>query len=373
MKPVHHRVGAFSYRVAALVVVSSLVLGACSNSDDGPSAPSASVASSTDGGSSTTTSTSLPRASTVTVTVTAEQLCRDAGLVESGPITEGELNEISGLVASRDQAAVLWVHNDSGHPGEVWAIDHAGAVLSRFDVDGATSVDWEDIAIGAGPAEGESYLYVGDIGDNSFTPVIGRGTEPRTPGDDPVVVYRIPEPAVLDPPADGSTGDDAAFDGTTETAVAFAVEYADGPRDAEALLADPVTGDVFVISKQWRGGPASLYRLPSDIVVADAASGEAITMERVTEVSSDFGGLVTGADISADGTLVAVRSYGSVALWGRDLDATVAETLAQPPTCARSVGEPQGEAVAFGPESDSLVTISEGDEVPLNWFRLPAS
>ncbi|MEO6987476.1 MAG: hypothetical protein ABI239_02395, partial [Aquihabitans sp.] len=281
--------------------------------------------------------------------------------------------EISGVVASRDQPGALWVHNDSGHPNDIWALDHEGGVLGRFTVTGAKSVDWEDIGLGsdpgAGPGVGGSYLYAGDIGDNAFTPVLGAELDPRSETN-PVLIYRVAEPEV---PAGGSkteTGVDSPVGIATEPAVSFSVAYADGPRDAEALLVDPLTGDLFVISKQWDRSVTGLYRLPADTVAAEVAPQGITTMARVADVAD--AGLVTGADISANGTLVALRTYADVRLWNRDPDETLAETLAEPPTCTRLVREPQGEAVSFGADGRSLVTISEGQGVPLNWLSVPA-
>ena len=39
--------------------------------------------------------------------------------------------------------------------------------LGAFTLTGATNVDWEDIAVGPGPAVGTSYLYVADTGNNN--------------------------------------------------------------------------------------------------------------------------------------------------------------------------------------------------------------
>ena len=373
--------------VAVLALSVAAAGGACSSSDGGSSAPSTSAAATT----STFVGTTTTEPSTA---VGAAELCDDAVLEQAGPITDGGLSEISGVVASRDQPGVLWVHNDSGHPNEVWAIDHEGAVLGRFTVTGARSIDWEDIGLGAGTSGSGSDLFIGDIGDNAFTPVIGSGLDPRSAAN-PAVIYRVPEPEIAralgeksgvdvvpeeeTTSADGSETDGASAAASgTEPAVAFPVAYADGPRDAEALLADPETGDVFVISKQWDRSPTGLYRLPADTVMADAPPAGITTMERVADVAGPNGapgagpGLITGADISADGTLVALRTYGSVILWDRDLDQTLAETLVQRPTCTRKIDEPQGEAVAFGMGSLSVVTISEGEGVPLNWLSVPA-
>ena len=98
---------------------------------------------------------------------------------------------------------------------------------------------------------------------------------------------------------------------------ALTLTYADGPRDAETLLADPVSGDLFVVSKQLVGRPGA-YRIP-----AGAEPGGTITMARVADVGVDGGTLVTGGDVSLDGSVVALRTYTSVLLFLRADDETV--------------------------------------------------
>src|SRR6267378_129416 len=101
--------------------------------------------------------------------------------LKNGEVNIAGLTEISGLATSRNNANVLWTHNDSGHPAVVYAIDTFGRLLGRYNVPG--NVDTEDIAIGPGPVTNVSYLYVGDIGDNNST----RSN---------LKIYQIPEPAV---------------------------------------------------------------------------------------------------------------------------------------------------------------------------------
>jgi hypothetical protein len=91
------------------------------------------------------------------------------------------LTEVSGLAASRVQPPLLWVHNDSGGQPAVYAIRPDGSLAATYLIAGATNTDWEDIAVGPGPARGVSYLYVGDIGDNLSAR-------------DHLTVYRVAEP-----------------------------------------------------------------------------------------------------------------------------------------------------------------------------------
>ncbi|HEV7333308.1 MAG TPA: hypothetical protein VGN63_19895 [Flavisolibacter sp.] len=56
----------------------------------------------------------------------------------------------------------LWSFNDGGHAAVLFRIDTAsGAVLQTVTLEGATNVDWEDIAFDG------THLYIGDFGNNS--------------------------------------------------------------------------------------------------------------------------------------------------------------------------------------------------------------
>jgi hypothetical protein len=234
-------------------------------------------------------------------------------------------------------------HNDSGGAPEVFAIGPDGADLGRYPIEGAEAVDWEDMALGPAPDGTGDLLYLGDIGDNESV----RSS---------VTVYRAAEPS------DAPAAPGAPIAG----AEALTLAYADGPRDAETLLADPVSGDLFVVSKQWDLGPTGAYRVP-----ADAAPGAPVTMERAATVALPATDLVTGGDVSADGSLVVLRTYGSVLAWDRAPDQTVAEALTAEPCTAPVVAEAQGEAVALAPGGRGYATVSEGQNPPINWFRLP--
>jgi hypothetical protein len=330
----------------APVAAALLALSACGDDDDAAPSPAGDDTSGTSI-STTTTSPSEPMAAT------ASDLCDDAVLDQTDTaVSSPDLDEISGVVVSRRHDGVLWAHNDSGALPEVFAIGDDGSHLGRYDVDGAEASDWEDLGFGRGPQEHADYLYLGDIGDNFDVPL-------RL--ENPIRIYRVPEPEV--------SGDGA--DGPLERAVVFDIAYDDGHRDAETLMTDPLSDDLFIVSKQWDGAPAGVYRLPADIAVAEAAPVETVTMERLADVAESAGVWITGGDISVDGFLVALRTYAEVWLWDRDPGRSVAETLADPPTCRREVREPQGEAVAFAEDGYGFVTISEGEHPPILWHRLP--
>ncbi len=318
-----------------LLALAGSVGASCSGDDDGSGASG----SSADGEGEETSSTGLPSGPT------AAELCAGAvhdadGLVAVASV---DLTETSGVAASRRLDGVLWGHDDSGGGAEVFAIGPDGADLGRYAIEGAEALDWEDMALGPAPGATGDVLYLADIGDNESA----RSS---------VTVYRAPEPQEAPTGAGGSI---AGADTLT-------LVYPDGPRDAEALLADPVTGDLFVVSKEWSLRPTGAYRIP-----AGAAPGAPITMERVATVALPGPELVTGGDVSADGSLIALRTYGGVLVWDRAPGQTLPEALTAEPCSAPVVAEAQGEAVAFAPDGRGYVTVSEGQNPPINWFRLP--
>ena len=289
----------------------------------------------------------------------ADPCARLAGATPAvaGEVGEPALVEVSGLAASRVHDGVLWAHNDSGDQPRVFALEEDGAPLGVYAVEGAENVDWEDVAVGPG-SDGSSALYLGDIGQNG-------GFR------DPVTVYRVPEP-------------DAAPDGTGGTlagAEALELTYPSGSVDAEALLVDPVTGDLIVVTKVIEGTSTILRAAADDLV-----PGAPITMEEAGTVTvtdpgpvdgATFPGtLVTGADISPDGSVVVLRTYKEVLVHARPEGASVAEALAGEPCAVPVPGEPQGEAVAVTGAGDALVTISElgptpaGDPLPVHRIAL---
>ncbi len=253
-----------------------------------------------------------------------------------GVVAEPAVREASGIAAGRRNPGVWWVHNDSGDSARVFAMGDDGRALGQFTLAGAAARDWEDIAVGPGPVPGVAYLHVGDIGDNS-------AVRPS------VVVYRVAEPAVPGPVGTRSlTGVEA-----------LTLTYPDGPRDAEALLVDPVSGDLFVIAKTWTGR-AGVYRAPAGLA---AGSSTVLTLVGTFPL-----GIVTGADVTPLGDVVAVRTYGSVVLYRRAPGTGLGAAFAGPSCVGPSASEAQGEAVGFLPDGSGYLTVSEGAGVAIRRF-----
>jgi hypothetical protein len=259
----------------------------------------------------------------------------------AGTLTDARLEEVSGIAASAHNPGTLWMHNDSGDQPRVYAVAESGATRVAYTLAGASAEDWEDMAIGPGPATGTSYLYVGDIGDNG---------EER----DEIVVYRVPEPTV----SGGATQ-------TLDQVDTLTLRYPDGPRNAESLFVDPTTGELVVIEKSSDGGPVHIYGGPADL-----ASGSTTELTRVGTLDLPDGSsnAVTGAAITSDGKAIAVRTYGGVHIWDRGDGQSIAATLDESGCEGPEPAESQGEAIAFRPDGRGYYTVSEGDHVAIHRY-----
>jgi len=236
-----------------------------------------------------------------------------------------ELNEGSGVAASRRAPGRLWTHNDSGEPVLV-ALDAQGAVAGQVRVSGARVEDWEAVAVG--PCPSGSCIYIGDIGDND--------AKRRT-----VDIYRVPEPA--------------AATGSVAVADHFRVSYPDGAHDAETLLVTP-NGEILIVTK-GDTGPVAVYRVPSN-----AKPGGTVTLEQIVKPrslqKSRADERITDGDVSPSGAWVVLRTKGALVLH-RTEDLLSGKWQESSRVSLQTLGEPQGEGIAFGDER-TLYIVGEG-------------
>ena len=262
-----------------------------------------------------------------------------------GVIASKEINESSGIVSSRTTSGLYWTHNDSGDGPFVYAIDARGAHKGVWRVTGASARDWEDIAVGPGPAQGTSYLYLGDIGDNR-----GARTEIR--------IYRVPEPSITSADARATKATPIA----TKDAETIRLRYPNGANDAETLMVHPQSGNVYIVTKVPLGNPV-VYEAKAPL-----NARETTTLVRVGEVSLPvlFGGLVTGGDISPDGMRVALCDYQQ----GYELElpsrgSSFNDVWKQTVTVVELGDRKQGEAIGYRLDGRALLATSEGKRAPL--------
>jgi len=261
----------------------------------------------------------------------------------NGPFSYGEekgvnknhkLEEASGLAASNRYPGCVWTHNDSGHPAELFLLDSTAKTIATVQLAGTRNRDCEDLALGPGP-DGTPWIFLGDIGDNNAKHELKR-------------IYCLPEPSISD---------------TSNVPVArtLFIRLADRPRDTEALMVDPITRNLYLISK--RESPVRIYEI-------------AYPFERDTIEATIVGTLpflhVVAADISPDGTEILVKTYESIYYWKRDKQESILDALKKPFTELPYKPEPQGEAVAWAADGSGYYTLGEnakGKRSRLYYYR----
>ena len=214
-----------------------------------------------------------------------------------GRVEHDALGEVSGLVKS-ERGDFYWVHNDSGDSPRLFAIDAAGTPLvpswmgiapenwEGHGIDHAAHFDWEAIAL----ADGK--LYIADVGNN--------GNARRDLG---VYVVNEPHPTAVQ---------------RMKALKHLPIRYPDQHEhpgdvwhfDCEAVFV--ADGKLYFITKhrqprrisEWEPG-AKLYRLDTDFTDRENVLTLVGQRDDVT--------VATGADISPDGSRLAVATY--VALW----------------------------------------------------------
>lgn len=238
------------------------------------------------------------------------------GVTEVCRFADGRFDEISGMTYSQRHPGVIYLHNDSSGGARIYAVDaRTCRTRATLTLAGAQARDLE--AIGSGrDAKGRPILWVGDIGDN-----LDSWSEVR--------LLRVREPKVLRD--------------RTLTVRTYRFTYPDGPQNAEALLTDPRSSRVWIVTKKLARG--TMYAL-------DGLRRDRVTVARRIQQS---GGMVTDGAVSPDGTRYVLRDY---------VDARAYQGL--PP--GRELGtvylpvQFQGEAVTWTTDGQALLVASERDD-----------
>lgn len=254
----------------------------------------------------------------------------EASPVEWGTL-DSSLDAVSGIAASRRTPGLYWVQEDNDD--DIAVVDRDGVTLSEHDLPSIT--DPEDIAVAVDPQTGISMLFVGDIGDN---------LEER----DSIVIFVVEEP---DPYLDSDLDP-----------LEMELTFPDGPHDAETMMVDPLTLDLFVVTKEMSDQKVYAKRAPHDgegpYELEDLGEFEELDLR------------ATAGDISDDGSRIVVRDYTEVArLWFRDAYLPFEAAFEEEPCDIDIVDDSHGEGVTFTLDGLGIVTINEGDDVPLYYVE----
>lgn len=243
---------------------------------------------------------------------------------ELAELKDKRLSEVSGLAASVANPGLMWVHNDSGNPATVYLVDTTLNVRLACKLKGVKNRDWEDIAIGPGPEQDRTYLYVADIGDNNAR-------------HDEKYIYRFEEPKI--PPGI------AEIAITSFKTIAFRLE--DGRKDTEALWVHPQTKDIYLVSKREKPVHVYVLRQPFDNQTMTAQSVATLPLTQIV-----------AADMSPDADELIMKDYDNIYYWplnGRSVE----QTLKKKPQVLEYTAEPQGEAIGFARDGSGFYTLSE--------------
>ncbi|HEX6427487.1 MAG TPA: hypothetical protein VF008_07360 [Niastella sp.] len=232
------------------------------------------------------------------------------------------LNEASGIADSKANPGYLWVEQDSGNPPAIELLKYDGTYLKSIHLANTVNRDWEDIALAAGPQPDKNYLYIAETGDNLMV-------HPD------YAIYRLVEPA-------------AATD-TVRQIDKIAFFYPDGSHNAEAILVDPDTKDIYIITKTEL--KSKIFRLTYPYSTTE--------INRAEEVGSLSYNFAVSAAISPSGKEIIIKTYDAIYHYSRSMGETILKALSKKPVNLPYTPEPQGEAIVFSNNDSGYYTLSE--------------
>lgn len=192
-----------------------------------------------------------------------------------GKMAKEEVPESSGFELSDDNH--FWTHADGGNRPELYKVNAAGKLLETLQVPYTGNLDWEDLA-----KDESGNLYIGDFGNN--------GNKRRN-----LRIFRVNEKNVNQVDTIGFYYEDQKD---------FPPKKADRNFDCEAFFY--FQDNLYLFSKN-RGGSETvkMYKVP-----AQPGNYEAKITDQV-QIST----MITAADISPDGKLMALLGYGNIYLF----------------------------------------------------------
>ena len=185
-----------------------------------------------------------------------------------------DVKETSGLANVNKK---IYTHNDSGNSALLYEINSStGNVVRNVIINGATNVDWEDLAYD------DTHLYIADTGNN-----LGSRTDLK--------IYKllksdIDTKAMVD-------AEEIVFSYADQTTFDYAPFTT--PYDAEALIA--YNGQLYIFTKNWADNTSKVYNIPT-------VPGNYVVTS-VTEKTFDV--MVTGATIDSVNNSVALVGYAN--------------------------------------------------------------
>lgn len=256
-----------------------------------------------------------------------------------GIVAYDKIDEASGIASSKINPDIIWVHNDSGDLARLYAIGLDGSYLGTLKLPGIIARDWEDMTLGPGPEDNFDYIYIGDIGDNFLMKNKKK-------------ILRFKEPNLnLDSLS-------IPFDIKIKNIDKITFTYPNYKSDSEAMMIDPLTKDIYIITK--RESSPYIYSLPypqsvSSTINANYIGNITLSPEKPYTMSD----MIVSSDISRDGRMILIKTYYQIFLINRDLKLDFSSILEEKQIRLEYIVEPQGEAICWDWAQSGYFTISE--------------
>lgn len=236
-----------------------------------------------------------------------------------------KVNEQSGLVWYQD---LFWVNNDSDCAPSLYAYNKNGALKREVEISNFKNIDWEELT------DDQKYIYIGDFGNN-----FGARRNLR--------VLRVSKSNLSTQAISSVEAEEMPINWEGQTV--FVPRKHNHDFDCESFVSH---GDsLYFFSKNWADYKTRMY----------VASKELKSQNLKVRAEFDADLLVTGADLSSDGKMLALvgyKDYRTYVLLFSDYKGTDFFSG----KCLRldlsSLGGAQTEAIVFD-ENDSLYISTE--------------
>lgn len=292
-----------------------------------------------------------------------EEEVEPSGPVESArtifSIRDRSITDASSWAMSQATDGIRWTNQDrTNQAAQMYAIGPNGQTVATVNLTGpgVTHVDTESAA--SAMLNGVPYVYLGDTGGNK-----DRRNE--------IYVHRFVEPT-LDLQTENQVLSRAAETWTfTYPAADVKSTRTIGP-DAETLLVNPSTGQIYIVVKSSVGLPSGttawgIYAAPAG--AANTPGSYALTKIATTSVKFTEGAW------SQDGSVIALRTYDNVYLYSVQ-NGDLASALQSTPQIITPPRQQQGEGIAFSADGKAVELSTEqhnGQQAPVVRQPLPTA
>lgn len=192
---------------------------------------------------------------------------------------ENQLESSSGLVGGIKNPDLIYIVEGRKTSQALFVFNKNGEYQGKINLGNTPNTDWQDLAIGPGPVDGESYIYIGDIGNK-----------------DNLSIHRFVEPNL--------SGQPENFEIEAQNVETIPFTVGNDPRDCQSLMIDPKTKDLIVMATFQ----AFVYRIP--FPQSTTSNNEAFNqgLHRLRRE-------IIAADISHDGKKMLIKDVGEIFLW----------------------------------------------------------